>query len=153
MIVLSDGVMLALRKTVVSSRDMGFSKLSRSHHQSGVQSCCWLSVSSLICVNWLVGHATFLLTIRLKWHNSIVIGQFQSINNVRLLTNHYHHFDVIVNLEEVIIALNMKAIFAIKNTTIAVKKKKKKKAHLVSKLLTSLIPMQSFTNWANKHYC
>ena len=68
-----------------------------------------------------------LLTIRLKWHNSIVIGQFQSINNVRLLTNHYHHFDVIVNLEEVIIALNMKAIFAIKNTTIAVKKKKKKK--------------------------
>ena len=88
-----------------------------------------------------------LLTIRLKWHNSIVIGQFQSINNVRLLTNHYHHFDVIVNLEEVIIALNMKAIFAIKNTTIAVKKKKKKKkAHMVSKILTSLIPMQSFTN-------
>ena len=85
-----------------------------------------------------------LLTIRLKWHNSIVIGQFQSINNVRLLTNHYHHFDVIVNLEEVIIALNMKAIFAIKNTTIAVKKKKK--THLVSKLLTSLILMQSFTN-------
>ena len=145
---LSDGVMLALRKTVVSSRDRGFSKLSRSHHQSGVQSCCWLSVSSLICVNWLVGHATFLLTIRLKWHNSIVISLFQSINNARLLTN---HFDVIVNLEEVIIALNMKAIFAIKNTTIAVKKKKK--AHLVSKLLTSLIPMQSFTNWANKHYC
>lgn len=81
---------------------------------------------------------------RLKWHNSIVIGQFQSINNVRLLTNHYHHFDVIVNLEEVITALNMKAIFAIKNTTIAVKNKKKK-AHMVSKLLTSLIPMQSFT--------
>ena len=90
---------------------------------------------------------------RLKWHNSIVIGQFQSINNVRLLTNHYHHFDVIVNLEEVITALNMKAIFAIKNTTIAVKNKKKKKAHMVSKLLTSLIPMQSFTNWANKNYC
>ena len=70
-----------------------------------------------------MGHATFLLTIRLKWHNSIVISLFQSINNARLLTN---HFDVIVNLEEVIIALNMKAIFAIKNTTIAVKNKKKK---------------------------
>ena len=39
MIVLSDGVMLALRKTVVSSRDRGLNKLSRSHHQSGVQSC------------------------------------------------------------------------------------------------------------------
>ena len=137
--------MLALRKTVVSSRDRGFSKLSRSHHQSGVQSCCWLSVSSLICVNWLVGHATFLLTIRLKWHNSIVIGQFQSINNVRLLTNHYHHFDVIVNLEEVIIALNMKANFTIKNTTLAVMKKRPEKiqACMASKPLTSLIPMQS----------
>ena len=84
--------MLALRKTVVSSRDRGFSKLSRSHHQSGVQSCCWLSVSSLICVNWLVGHATFLLTISLKWHNSIGIGQFQTINNVRSLTNSLSSF-------------------------------------------------------------
>ena len=79
-------------KDCCRSRDRGLNKLSRSHHQSGVQSCCWLSVSSLICVNWLVGHATFLLTIRLKWHNSIVISLFQSINNVRLLTNSLSSF-------------------------------------------------------------
>ena len=138
-------------KDCCRSRDRGLNKLSRSHHQSGVQSCCWLSVSSLICVNWLVGHATFLLTIRLKWHNSIVISLFQSINNVRLLTNSLSSFWCDCQPGRGNHSTEYES--DLRNKEHHYSSKKKKKAHMVSKLLTSLIPMQSFTNWANKHYC
>ena len=57
---------VVLRRTVVGSVDWRFDNLSRSHHQSQVNSCCQSNVPSPICINWLVSFAVILLAVRIN---------------------------------------------------------------------------------------
>ena len=44
-----------------------------------MKGCCQSNVLSPVCVHQLVSFAVMLLAVRLKWHRSVVIGQFGSL--------------------------------------------------------------------------